>query len=387
MRVGKAIWTAAFASQLGEEWVRFGLVCVALQAIGQAGAGVVLVALSLPSIVGGPILGMSARAIGPFSHGRGVVAAGATLLVLAALSLRQPPPAILVAATVLAGFFMPSRELTLRVDLGQAIDPVQLPTANRILGAMVHGAVIAGPISAAVVVDRLGGAATMAVGAATWVTFGVLISRHARTPIETAQARSPRRTAGAPQRMPRVLGILTVSGMFYFAYGPMEAAIPAFAVGTSDQSLNLGLLWAAQGVAALLGLFLAPRLFRDSGAWILPAGALGWGLSFLPMLSGSEPSLLGVCLFAAGLAWGPYTAHEATLIQRVALPEQHGIAFGARKAVVVAAEAMGTLVGSLLLGSGISSHSVLLVSGAMCVGAGALGLGIVHVVFRRSVCR
>jgi hypothetical protein len=252
---------------------------------------------------------------------------------------------------------------------------------------MVHAAVIAGPISAAIVVDRLGGAATMAVGAATWITFGLVMSRHAHLPIETARARKLGTTAGASQRMPRVLGILTVSALFYFAYGPMEAAIPALAVASADHSLNLGLLWAAQGCASLLGLFLAPRLFRDAGAWVLPAGALGWGLSFLPMLSGSEPSLLGVCLFAAGLAWGPYTAHEATLLQRVALPELHGIAFGARKAIVVAAEAMGTLLGSLLLSSGISSHSVLLVSGAMCVGAGVMGLGIVHVVFARSVSR
>jgi predicted MFS family arabinose efflux permease len=172
-----------------------------------------------------------------------------------------------------------------------------------------------------------------------------------------------------------VPALTLLSLVFFFSYGPLEAALPVY----SDQTLHAnaggyGLLWTGFGVGAFAGVLTLTRLARRWRQSIaLPLIAVLWGALLCPLFFIRQLPLAMVCLGVAGAAWSPYTPMETTLLQRLVPAEIRGQVFGARHSLVAAAAPLGAAFGGVLL-QYLSAPLVIAISGLACILAGLGGL-------------
>jgi MFS family permease len=172
-----------------------------------------------------------------------------------------------------------------------------------------------------------------------------------------------------------------LSLVFFFSYGPLEAALPLYSkVILQTDAQGYGFLWSALAVGALIGTLSSTTLSRRLRLGIaLPLIAVLWGASLLPMAFTDQ--LWPACglLFLGGLMWGPYTPMETTLLQRNVPKEQLGRVFGARSTLLTGGSPLGLAVGGILLAF-VPATSVIAFSALACILVG-LG-GLVSPVFR-----
>jgi len=163
--------------------------------------------------------------------------------------------------------------------------------------------------------------------------------------------------------------------VFFFSYGPLEAALPLYSGQTLHANADgYGLLWTGFGMGAFVGVLTLTKLshrWRPSIA--LPMIAVLWGALLCPLFFIRQLPLAMLFLGVAGASWAPYTPMETTLLQRLVPAEIRGQVFGARHSLVVAAAPLGALVGGLLL-QYLAPDVVIGLSGIACVFAGVGGL-------------
>ncbi len=244
----------------------------------------------------------------------------------------------------------------------------------------VNLSVMLGPALAGVLVAAFGGPSVLLIDA---VTFGImaLVALTLPTLQRTRQAQTARipfaERLGLRQLWDMKVVRLTtlLSLVFFFSYGPLEAAIPLYsdAVLQTD-ARGYGLLWASLGVGALLGTLGSSGLSKHLRLGVaLPLIALLWGASLLPLVL--IRNLWSACaiLFLGGLMWGPYTPLETTLLQRSVPKAQLGRVFGARSTLLVSGAPLGLAVGGALLAF-LPSTALIAFSGIASVLVGLGGL-------------
>jgi predicted MFS family arabinose efflux permease len=167
--------------------------------------------------------------------------------------------------------------------------------------------------------------------------------------------------------------VLGLTGLFYFAYGPLEVALPVFARGVlHTDALGYGGLWSSLGVGTLVGTLLVGALGRLGRTHVVLTLIMAlWGLVVLILALATSPLAALVAMFVGGLVWGPYTALETTLLQRIVDPTTHGRLFGLRSMLLSPAAPLGTALGGLLL-IGVSAQLVIALSGLACMLGAAL---------------
>ena len=169
--------------------------------------------------------------------------------------------------------------------------------------------------------------------------------------------------------------LTSLSVLFFFSYGPLEAALPLY----SDKILHAGvqgygLLWTGFGVGALIGaLFTSFVAARFRPGLSQPLIALLWGGFLCPLMIFHSLPLALLCLALGACSWAPYVPIEASLLQRLIPPTMRGQVFGERLALTTAAAPLGTLMGGLLL-QYLSPALVIGLSGIACMLAGVGGL-------------
>jgi hypothetical protein len=200
----------------------------------------------------------------------------------------------------------------------------------------------------------------------------------ARLPRSTAPSAGALVDVGA-RRLPgwvsgRVAALVALSVAYHFTYGPFETVMPYF---TRDQ-LGSGvggytLLWVLFGVAALATLPLAPRLSVRRPGVVNAVGAIVWGLATLPMVFTQALPLAAAIFVVSGAVWGPYSAVEATAIQRWTDPANHGRVYGTQRALLAMASPLGAAVGAVAVDH--TRPAVILAASALgCSVAGLLAL-------------
>ena len=169
---------------------------------------------------------------------------------------------------------------------------------------------------------------------------------------------------------PALRALLALSIVYYFAYGPLE---PALAVFVRDRlgsgAAGFGLLWTAFGIGAMAGLLLVKTLSRRGPGLMNALSVVAFGLATAPLaLVHSMPAAI-VFMALGGIAWGPYVALEASVIQR-RVPARHlAGAFAARRAILWTAAPLGVGAGGLMLRV-LSPETVIGLSAGACVLAG-----------------
>jgi MFS family permease len=175
---------------------------------------------------------------------------------------------------------------------------------------------------------------------------------------------------------PRLLGLIAVTCVFFFLYGPVEVALPIHVAAELHGSPGLlGLYWTVFGVGAVVG-GLGAGLLRDRPLWaVVVLIIVGWGASLLPvgLTDAVVPGLIGFAL--GGLIYGPFIAICTTLFQRTCPPHVLSRVLATRTALTTPSTALGMLLGGPAV-SAFGGQSTLLASGVLTIVLGVVVAGV-----------
>jgi len=285
---------------------------------------------------------------------------------------------MLFLLTFLAGTLVPATEVGSRSVLPELVEDKDLDAANMLWSFSLNLSLIIGPAVAGLLVASFGGPSVLFIDAVTFAVMALVaitIPNVERSKSSLQAPLSERLGLRQLWDMKVVRYTTLLSLVFFFSYGPLEAAMPVYsdAVLQTD-ARGYGLLWSALAVGALIGTLSSTMLSRRLRPGIaLPLIAFLWGASLLPVAFTNKLWLAGGLLVLGGLMWGPYTPMETTLLQRNVPKEQLGGVFGARSTLLTGGSPLGLASGGVMLAF-VPSTSVIAFSAIACILVGFVGL-------------
>jgi len=376
------LWLGLSISYLGDQFTVIALLWFVLQLTGSGAAvGLVILCFDLPGVVTGAILGRlldryQPRLVMGFDNlaRAALIAAIPTLYALGSLQLWH----VFVLAS-LTGALSPATTAGVRVFVPHLVDDAALDRANALTATSMQFSYLAGPVAAGFAVARLGGPWALFIDAASFLLMGLLVLTLPtinRGPHVAQHAAAYRWLGfGALFSVRHVPALTLLSLVFFFSYGPLEAALPVYSGQTLHANADgYGLLWTGFGAGALAGVLTLTKLAHRWGPDVtLPMIAVLWGALLCPLFFIRRLPLAMLFLGVAGACWAPYMPMETTLLQRLVPAEIRGQVFGARHSLVVAAAPLGAAFGGVLL-QYLSAPLVIAISGLACILAGLGGL-------------
>jgi len=399
------LWLGLSISYLGDQFTIVALLWFVLQLTGSGAAvGLVILCFDLPGVVTGAILGRrldryQPRLVMGFDNlaRAELIAAIPTLYALGSLQLWH----VFVLAS-LAGALSPATTAGVRAFVPHLVDAAARDRANALTAASAQFSYLAGPVAAGFAVTRFGGPWALFIDAASFLLMGLLmltlptVTREPRVAQHAAaNRRLARKGAWAPKileitahapfcgplgfgalfSLPSVPALTLLTLVFFFSYGPLEAALPVYSGQTLHANAGgYGLLWTGFGVGSFAGVVTLTKLsHRWRPGIALPTIAVLWGALLCPLFFIRQLPLAMLFLGVAGASWAPYTPMETTLLQRLAPAGIRGQVFGARHSLVVAATPLGAAFGGVLL-QYLLAPLVIAISGLACIVAGLGGL-------------
>ena len=280
--------------------------------------------------------------------------------------------------TFLAGMLVPATEVGSRSILPELVDDQDLDAANMLWSFSLNLSLVLGPAVAGLLVASFGGPSVLLIDA---VTFAVMAFVAVTIPNVERSKSSAQPLLSEPLGLRQLWDMKVVrnttllSLVFFFSYGPLEAAMPLYSdTILQTDAQGYGLLWSALAVGALIGTLSSTALSRRLRLGVaLPLIALLWGASLLPMAFTNKLGLACGLLLLGGLMWGPYTPMETTLLQRNVPKEQLGRVFGARSTLLTGGSPLGLAVGGILLAF-VPATTVIAFSALACILVGLGGL-------------
>jgi MFS family permease len=402
----------AFAvSAIGDGMSAVGVAWLAIRIASPADRGLVVgvavAAYTLPGAAGAVLLSRPLRAL----SGRQLVAADATLramtlslipLLYAFGDLRAGTYVGLLAASSLLHAWGISGQYTL---VAEHLPPESRTAGNALLSGFGMAAYVIGPLLAGLLVAAAGPALPVAADAASFAVLAAAAATargHPRPAAESAGAEAesadaPARSAEAGQsdrargfaviaRSRPLAGLLVLTLIYFFLYGPVEVALPLYVTGPLHGSAALlGLFWTVFGAGATAG-SLVTGLARRLPLWpVLIAAVIGWGAALAPLGLLRLPAAALACFAAGGLLYAPYPALSATLFQRESPPELLSQVLAARGALTVLAAPLGTALGGPLT-VWLGAQHTLLISAAATIATGLAATALLTV-RRRELAR
>ena len=377
----------AFAvSAIGDGMSAVGVAWLAIRIASPADRGLVVgvavAAYTLPGAAGAVLLARPLRALA----GRHLVAADAALRaatlslipLLYVLGVLRPGSYVaLLAASSLLHAWGISGQYTL---VAEHLPPQSRTAGNALLSGFGMAAFVVGPLLAGLAVAAAGPALPVAADAASFAVLAVAaatVRGHPRTAGSAdAGQRDRARGFAAIARSRSLAGLLALTVVYFFLYGPVEVALPLYVTGPlRGGAALLGLFWTVFGIGATVGSITAGLARRLPLRLVLVASVIGWGAALTPLGLLRLPVPALACFAAGGLLYAPYPALSATLFQRESPPELLSQVLAARGALTVLAAPLGTALGGPLTGW-LGAQHTLLVSAAATIAAGLAATGI-----------
>jgi len=258
------------------------------------------------------------------------------------------------------------------------VEDKDLDAANMLWSFSLNLSLVVGPAVAGILVASFGGPSVLFIDAASFAVMALVAITIPNVERSKSSLQAPlSERLGLRQlwdlKVVRYTTLLSL--VFFFSYGPLEAAMPVYsdAIIQTD-ARGYGLLWSALAVGALIGTLSSTTLSRRLRLGVaLPLIAFLWGASLLPMAFTNHLWLACGLLLLGGLMWGPYTPMETTLLQRNVPKEQLGRAFGARSTLLTGGSPLGLAVGGILLAF-VPATSVIAFSALACILVGIVAL-------------
>ncbi len=332
--------------------------------------GLAVAAYTLPGVVG-------AVALGPFLRHRPVrvlvlahtwLRTGflATIALLWGIGSLTPSVyvALLAGSSVMAAWGN-AGEYTLLSELG---GPEGRLGANSLSSAQVALATIVGPLLAGLLLVPLGVGALLALDAASFAFLGL---QAWRTQVTPAPADEPVDTQAAASgfrllRRLHVMNLIILTWLFFFLYGPVEAALPVYVAQDLHTGAGvLGAYWTSFGVGALVAALITGTLRTRNIRRVTLLIVAGWGACLLPFVFAPVGVTLA-CFALGGLIYGPFIPLTYALLQSSTTSAHLPTVLAARSAIIMISTPLGTLVGGPLVGT-LGAALTLTASGAATV--------------------
>jgi predicted MFS family arabinose efflux permease len=240
---------------------------------------------------------------------------------------------------------------------------------NSLAGAQVSFSVIVGPALAGLLIAGIGPGWLIALDAASFAFLGI---QAWRTPTGAVRTEEPVDTRAAEsgfrllRRRRDLLNLTVLTWLFFFLYGPVEAALPVYvARDLQAGAALLGAYWTTFGVGALVATLVAGTLRHHNVRRITLLIVAGWGACLLPFAF--APVAVTLTSFAVGgLIYGPFIPLTYALFQSATPTANLPAVLAARSALVMISTPLGTALGGPLVGS-IGAAQTLAASGAATV--------------------
>jgi predicted MFS family arabinose efflux permease len=271
----------------------------------------------------------------------------------------------LLAGSSLMSAWGNAGQYTLLSELG---GPAGRLAVNSLASAQVSFAVIVGPALAGLLLTRIDPGWLIAADAASFAFLGLQAWRtrtQAKTtdePVDTRRAESGFRLL----RRPDLLGLMVVTWLFFFLYGPVEVALPVYVAHDLDAGAGLlGLYWTSFGLGALAATVITGTLRARKLRRVTLLIVAGWGACLLPFAFAPVGVTL-VCFAAGGLIYGPFIPLTYALFQSATTTPNLPSVLAARSALTLVSTPLGTAIGGPIV-AGIGAAETLTASGIATV--------------------
>jgi MFS family permease len=288
------------------------------------------------------------------------------IVVLSAAGALSPAAYVaLLAGSSLLASWGSAGQYTMLAEVG---GPEGRLAANALASAQVWLATIVGPAIAGVLLVRVAPAWLLAFDAASFAFLGLQASRaHSAAP--TTEAPVDTRAAESGFRLLRrhdLLGLIALTWLFFFLYGPVETALPVYVAHDLDSHARLlGAYWTSFGVGALASTLLVGTLRGRATRRLVLAIVAGWGACLVPFVFAPVAVTLA-CFALGGIVYGPFVPLTYALFQSVTTPANLPSVLAARSAALIVAAPLGTAIGGPVV-AGLGARWTLTASGLATV--------------------
>ena len=331
--------------------------------------GLAVAAYALPGAVGALTLGryLRHRPARALVLANSVLRAGflGAIVVLEGVGALSPAAyVVLLAGSSLLASWGSAGQYTMLADIGGEDGRL---AANSLASAQVWLATIVGPALAGILLSRIAPGWLLAFDAASFAFLGVQASRthDAAVTGEPVDAR----TAESGFRLLRrhdLLGLIALTWLFFFLYGPVEDALPVYvAHDLHAHARLLGAYWTAFGVGALASTLFTGALRGRATRRVVLLIVAGWGACLVPF--GFAPTAVTVTCFAlGGVVYGPFIPLTYALFQSITTRANLPSVLAARSAALTVSTPLGTAIGGPIV-AGLGAGWTLTASGAATV--------------------
>jgi MFS family permease len=297
------------------------------------------------------------------------------IVVLSAMGLLAPAAYIaLLAGSSLLVSWGNAGEYTMLAELG---GPEGRLAANALASAQVSLATIVGPVLAGLLLTRIAPSWLLAFDAASFAFLGAQAWR-TRTQAPTAEQPIDARAAESGFRLLRradLLGLLALTWLFFFLYGPVEDALPVYvAADLHSQAGLLGLYWTSFGAGAFASTLLTGTLRGRSSRLVALVIVAGWGACLVPFAFAPLAVTLA-CFALGGLVYGPFIPVTYALFQSATTTANLPSLLAARSAALIVAAPLGTAIGGPIVAT-LGAGPTLTASGAATIVLAAVAAAI-----------
>lgn len=247
--------------------------------------------------------------------------------------------------------------------------------ANSLMNVVLESTTIIGPLATALAIENTNTILAFALIASTFV---LLAATYRITLAKQRDSQQPSKTSSkkwglrALRENPTVLGLLIISTLFFFFYGPLTVALPVYVAATLGESASaLAAFYTAFGIGAVAGALTAGHLERVP-LWLATSLTItGFGMGLLPLAFGA-PLFVSTATYAVcGLMWGPFPIFTTTLFQEHAGDHVNQV-LAARGAIMGIAIPMGALTAGPIV-SALGPQIIFLSTSLLLI---ALGTGV-----------
>jgi predicted MFS family arabinose efflux permease len=336
--------------------------------------GLAVAAYTLPAAVGAVALGRllrhrPARAL-VLTHCLLRTGFLGTIVALSGTGLLAPAAYIaLLAGSSLLASWGNAGQYTMLAELG---GPEGRLAANALASAQVSLATIVGPVLAGLLLTRIAPSWLLAFDAASFAFLGSQAWR-AHTTAPTAEQPIDAKAAESGFRLLRradLLGLIVLTWLFFFLYGPVEDALPVYvATDLHSEAGLLGAYWTSFGVGALASTLLTGTLRGRSSRLITLLIVAGWGACLVPFAFAPRAVTLA-CFALGGVVYGPFIPFTYALFQSATTTANLPSLLAARSALLIFSTPLGTAVGGPIVAH-LGAAETLTASGAATVALAA----------------